>query len=41
MNLRDEIDRKNTCLITKDNDAVVYASDICKAAVRNTPYPGS
>jgi hypothetical protein len=25
--------------VTKDNDGVVYASDFCKAAVRNCPYP--
>ena len=37
--VRKEIDRKNTCFVTKDNDGVVYASDFCKAAVRNCPYP--
>jgi hypothetical protein len=39
--VRNETDRKNTCFVTKVDDGGVYASDFCKAAVRNTPYPGT
>ena len=39
--VRNETDRQNTCFVAKIKDGPVYASDFCKAAVRNTPYPGT
>jgi len=39
--VRNQSDRKNQCFVTTKPNGEVYDSDFCKAAVRNTPYPGT